>query len=584
MSVMLLPTLAFVLFGCERTPTTAPVAALAPQKLPASMTDPEWFADVTERLGVQFVHKNGEKGDVQLPKEFGSGAALFDYDNDGRLDIYLIQGGGTNDPARNQLYHQEPDGHFKDVSTGSGLDIIGRGTGVAVGDIHNDGLTDLFVCEYGGVHLFRNNGGGIFTDITEEAGIQNSGWATTGAFFDYDRDGWLDLVIVNFIQYDESIRCFDGSGKPEFCVPRTFPGTVTKLYHNLGRAPGSQAARFEDVTTKSGLVKAPSDGLGIVCADFDGDGWSDIFISDDGHPNRLFINQRDGTFKDEAVVRGMAYDNTGMTQANMGIAFGDVDGDGLADIYITHMTEERNILWKQGPPGLFQDVTGAAGLASPEGHGTGFGDAFADFNNDGTLDLAVVNGRVRRSLLQDFTVQFLPELGPFWSAYAEANQLFTNDGTGKFRDISKANPAFCKPLRIGRGLAVGDIDNDGGLDLLVTNVLGPAKVYRNVCPNRGHWLQVRAIEPVLGGRDAHCAKVTVTAGGRRRAAWINSSYSYLCSNDPRAHFGLGALSAVDGIEVEWPDGSQEHFPATSADKLIVLRHGEGSSAPHAATH
>ncbi len=548
-----------------------------PSKTEQATAGPVWFEDITAKSGINFTHDVGTLGRYFMPETVGSGAALFDYDNDGRLDIYLVQNAGPKSTSVNRLFHQGADGKFSDVSAGSGLDVAGYGMGVAIGDINNDGRPDVLVTEYGGVRLFLNQGGGRFIDITKPAGLDNPQWATSAAFFDYDRDGWLDLVVANYIDYLESERCFDRAGQPEYCGPNSRPGTVSRLFHNLGRVASAtnHAVRFEDVTVKSGLGDLPGPGLGVVCADFDGDRWPDILVANDAKPNCLWINQRDGTFRNEAGRRGIAYNAMGGADANMGIATGDVDGDGLLDIFITHLTEENNALWKQGPRGLFQESTAAAGLANTAWRGTGFGTVFADFDQDGFSDLAIVNGRVRRGTPTGGMAQVIPELGPHWSAYGDRNQLFANMGSGKFRDVSPENPPFCGTPVVGRGLACGDIDGDGAMDLLVTAVASPARLYRNVAPRRGHWLMVRAIDPALGGRDAYGAEVSVQAGGRRQVSWINPGYSYVCSNDPRAHFGLGPASRVDAITVLWPDGKQESFPGVGADQLIVLRRGQG---------
>src|SRR5438874_5476727 len=351
-----------------------------------------WFEDVTEAVGLHFKHDCGPEGTYFMPQSTGSGGALFDFDNDGRLDIYLVQNGGPSSQSKNRLYHQEPDGHFRDVSEGSGLDVTGYGMGVAVGDLNNDGLPEVLLTEYGNTRLFLNRGGGHFEDITRSAGIENTRWATAASFFDYDRDGWLDVVVVNYLDYSETIKCYDTRGNMEFCGPQGMQGTATRVYRNLGSdKPG--AIRFEDVSVVSGLAKRTGPGLGVLCADFDGDHWPDILIADDGMPNRLFINQRNGTFTEQAAQRGIAYNAFGNAVANMGIALGDVDGDGLFDIFVSHVSWEQHALWKQSPAGLFQDQTVAAGLANLSQRGTGFGTVLADFDLDGALDLAFVNGR-----------------------------------------------------------------------------------------------------------------------------------------------------------------------------------------------
>lgn len=539
-----------VAVGCQSAVTPEP-------------TPPQWFEDVTEKVGLDFVHDPGPVGEYQLPQIAGSGAAFLDFDGDGRLDIYLIHNGGPSG-RRNQLFRQGPDGRFRDVSSGSGVDVAGWGMGAAVGDINNDGRPDLLVTEFGRLWLFLNNGNGTFSDITQAAGVNSLLWGTSAAFFDYNRDGWLDLVVVNYAQYDPSWPCFHPGGGRDFCTPTHFPEAVTRLY----RHQGTEMPRFEDVTVSSGLARATAYGLGVYCADFDGDGWPDIFVASDQRPNRLWINQRDGTFKEDALVRGLAYNCLGKPQANMGIAIGDVDGNGLFDIFVTHLTDETHALWVQEPRGWFRDRTTAAGLASPRWPGTGWGTVLIDFDHDGALDLALVNGRVIRAREP---VSGVPEP---WAWYAERNQLFANDGTGIFRDASLENPAFCGIPGVYRGLAYADFDNDGAVDLLVTALAGRARLFRNVALKRGHWLRVRTVDRVLR-RDAYGAEVTVRAGGRDRTQTVMPASSYLCSNDPWLHFGLGSAERIDAVVVHWPDGLIEEFPTLSSNQAVVLHRGEG---------
>jgi hypothetical protein len=440
---------------------------------------------------------------------------------------------------------------------------------VAIGDVNNDGWPDVLVTLYGSVRLFLNRGDGTFTDVTKESDLQNPLWATSASFVDYDRDGWLDLVVVNYVDHDPSWKCYHESSRREYCGPTFFPGTVTRLFRNLG-GTGKGGVRFQDVTVQAGLAKAPGPGLGVYCADFNGDGWPDIFVSNDGKPNHLWINQKNGTFTEEAFFRGIAVDAMGRSQAGMGVAVGDVDGDGLFDIYVAHLTSEHNTLWQQGPKrGMFLDRTAAAGLLVSDWRGTGFGTVMGDFDQDGWLDIAVVNGRIQQG-----TATPNPALPAQLNDYSERNNLFRNLGAGRFRDVSRLNPAFCGTPRIGRGLAAGVLNRDGALDLVVNSVADRARVYRNVAKQRGHWLLVRALDPRLK-RDAYGAFVTLRVGDRKLLRIINPGDSFQSSSDPRGHFGLGTAARYDAIHVLWPDGRSEVFPGGDADRVLVLRRGEG---------
>ncbi|HRY51550.1 MAG TPA: CRTAC1 family protein [Candidatus Paceibacterota bacterium] len=565
-----IPAMLLFLGGCGKSSTRSDSDPAAPAATPKG---PVFFREAAEKTGLKFVHDSGSLGEFVMPEHIGSGAALLDYDNDGLLDVYLIQCGGPQSSSLNQLFHQQPDGSFQNTSQGSGLDVAGVGMGATAGDVNNDGLTDLFVTEYGRVRMFLNRGGGRFEDVTTEAGIDNGRWATAASFVDYDRDGWLDLVIGNYVDYNPNQQCYDPAGKPDFCGPQNFQTTVSRLYHNRSAGLGRGKVSFEDTTVRSGFAKHQGKALGLLCADFDGDRWPDIFVSDDGVPNRLYINQRNGTFIEEAALRGLAFNAMGTTAGNMGIGLGDINNDGLFDLFITHLTHEQHALWVQGPRGMFEDRIAGYGLANLAWRGTGFGTAQVDFDLDGWCDLAVINGAIRRGSAHQ--APGLLGLIPFWIPYAQRYQLFLNDGRGRMIDVSAANPEFCGFAGIGRGLACGDINNDGALDLLAVCAGGPVQLFLNIAPRRGHWLTVRALDPNLGHRDAIGSEIRLQAGGQCFWRLIQPSTGYLVSNDPRAHFGLGPIQQIDSLSVIWPDGKEERFPGGAADRHLILQKGMG---------
>ncbi|HJZ57122.1 MAG TPA: CRTAC1 family protein [Gemmataceae bacterium] len=547
--------------ACNRTPNGQAEPAAAPP----------WFEDVTDAVGLNFTHDCGPTGTYFMPQSMYGGAALFDADGDGRLDVLLLQGAGPNTGVGNRLYLQTPDGKFRDASAGSGLDFDGYNVGVAIGDVDNDGRPDVLITQFVGARLLHNEGGGKFRDITAEAGLANPLWGASAAFVDYDRDGRLDLIIVNYLDYDKSWPCNGTDGTREFCGPRTFPGTVPRLFHNLGPGDG-KPVRFADVTVEAGLATKAAPGLGVYAADLTGDGWPDLLITNDGTPNHLWVNQADGkTFKNEAMSRGIALTANGLSFANMGIAVADYDGDGLLDIFVTHLGSETHTLWRQGPLGQFRDRTQESQVVRTAWRGTGFGAVAADFDRDGWPDIAFVNGRIHRE-------KVLPgadHLPVFWQPYAERNQLLRNAGGGQFEDASEAHPEFCGRPNVARGLAVGDFDNDGRPDLLVVSVGDRARLYRNVAPG-GHWVGVRVTDPAKGNRDLLGTVVRVTAGGRTWVQVAQSASSYLSASDPRPLFGLGGATAYDRIEVTWPNGTREAFPGGPADRWVGLTPGSGN--------
>lgn len=541
------------------------------------------FNDVAEEVGLKFRHYNGMTGKFFLPEIMGAGAALFDYDNDGDLDVLLVQGnvleprdnpGSTMFPwrqpesPRSKLFRNDltvnRDGtrklQFSDVTEKSGIVATGYGMGVAAGDINNDGLPDLYLANLGSNQMYLNKGNGTFVDVTRNTGTDDSRWSTSAAFFDYDRDGWLDLMVVNYADFSPANNpsCYAQTSARDYCTPRVFRAPGNRLFHN--RRDGT----FEDVTVSSGIAREFRHGLGIVTADFDDDGWLDIFVANDGDPNQLWINQKDGTFKNEALLSGAAVNRDGKAEAGMGVDAGDFDGNGADDIFVTHLMDETNTLFMNLGRSLFEDRTREAGLGMPGRRFTGFGTLFFDYDNDGPLDLFVVNG----------AVQLLPELmkrgDPF--PLAQPNQLFRNEGNGKFIEVSER---ALQPLAVGRGAALGDIDNDGDSDVLVTNNNGRAKLFLNLVGDQNHWLGLRLIG--RDGRDMLGTRVQVVIK-KDQVLWrrVRTDGSYLSANDPRVLAGLGSATRVEVVRVHWPDGSVEEWKELSVDRYHTLKQGTQS--------
>jgi hypothetical protein len=521
------------------------------------------FADVTDRIGLDFRHDPELSGRYRLPEIVGPGAALFDHDGDGDLDLYLTQGGPAGGAA-NRLFRQDDDGGFTDATAESGLGDAGRGMGVAAGDVDNDGDLDLFVANFGPDALYVNQGGGRFVEAAREAGLDGGGFATSAVFCDYDRDGYLDLYVTHYVADDPDVTCQGRDGAIDFCGPSAFAGEPDRLYRNRGDGT------FADASREAGVASVAAPGLGVVCQDLDGDGWMDFYVANDGVANQLWHNRGNGRFEDLALVSGTALNAFGEAEAGMGVTLGDADGDGQLDIFLTHLDKETNTLYRNEGGSMFSDRTSMTGLASPGRAMTGFGTAFLDYDHDGALDLAVVNGAVYRALGPIGT-----SLEAYERTLGQENLLLRNMGEGRFEDVSASAPAFTSRREVGRGLAVGDVDEDGDLDLLVANAGGSARLFRNQAPKVGHWLMVRAYDPALS-RDAHGAVVTVTAGGKEYVRIANPGYGYLSSHDPRAHFGLPPDAAPEEIRVRWPDGVLERFPGGETNRHLTLRKGAGS--------
>ena len=540
------------------------------------------FKETTDSSGLSFRHWCGDSGTYFVPESMGSGIALLDYDRDGDLDIFAVQGmplaaakvkpvASSGFSPTSRLY-QQTRGQFTDVTAAAGLeDPAPFGMGAAVGDVNNDGWPDLFVSKYGSDRLYLNQAG-KFEDITVSSGIDNPQWGTSACFTDYDRDGWLDLLVVNYYDYYPSRRSILPSGHEDYIGPTSFDSVPARLYRNLSGEGPKKQVRFRDVSFETGIGTKPGPALGILPADFNGDGWIDLYVANDGKANFLWLSRDGKTFDEEAIPNGAAYNAAGAPQASMGVTAGDVDGDGRPDLFMTHLEGEYSTLYRQVAPGIFEDRTAIAGLAAPTIPRTGFGTALADLDLDGDLDLVIANGKVRRNE-HDAPAKGLEN---YWLPYAERNQIFLNSGHGTFNEIVGDQDSFIAQPHVTRGLAVGDIDEDGDLDLVTSEINGPARLFLNTAERKGSWLVVRAVDPRRGGRDAYGATVTVFIGERRWSRDINPAFSYLSSNDPRAHFGLGEATKYDRIEVLWPEGTKETFPGGAVNAVLTLHRGQGA--------
>ncbi|PYX46244.1 MAG: RNA-binding protein [Acidobacteria bacterium] len=505
----------------------------------------------------------------------GTGVAIFDYDNDGWPDIFLVNGTTLEGfPAgkgpTNHLYRNNHDGTFSDVTNQAGLaDASGWGQGACVGDYDNDGWEDLYVTYYGKNRLYHNERG-VFREVGEASGTAGSGkaWGTGCAFVDYDRDGLLDLVVANYVDFDLSTAPAPGErascvwkGVPVMCGPRGLPGAKNILYHNLG------GGKFADATTKAHIDKTSGHySLGVATFDFDNDGWPDIYIACDSTASILFRNNHDGTFTDVAVSAGAAYNEDGREQAGMGVSVGDFNGDGDLDIFKTNFSDDTSTLYRNNGNGTFDDVTFAAGLGLHTQY-LGWGTTFFDFDDDGWPDLLVVNGHVYPEVDKQ-------HLG---STYPEPRILYHNNGNGTFSDISvEAGPGITA-MHAGRGLAVGDLWNDGRLSAVISNMNDHPSLLVNQVRSANHWIGIRTIG-TKSNRDGIGARITVKAGARTLVDEVRSGASYASNNDMRVHFGLGASVKIDWVQIRWPSGLTERFDDLGVDKIHTIKEGSGKSA------
>ncbi len=544
------------------------------------------FDEVSKQVGLDFQHYNGMTGRYYLPEITGSGAALFDYDRDGDLDIFLVQGtalepgvkpGDTLFPwraagmPRGRLFRNDlvigKDGRrtlkFVDVTDKSGIVASGYGMGVAAADINNDGWMDLYVCNLGSNQMFLNRGDGTFIDSTQKTNTDDARWSTSAAFFDYDRDGWLDLFVANYVDFSvaNNPTCYANSSAKDYCGPKAFHPVPDRLFHNKGDGT------FEDATASSGIIKDFGAGLGVVTDDFNGDDWPDIYVANDGDPNQLWINQKNGTFKNQALLGGAALNRDGQAEAGMGVDAGDFDGDGNDDIFLTHLMEETNTLYANLGGGVFEDRTLEAGLGLKTRRYTGFGTAWFDYDNDGWLDLLSANGAVR-------TLEALLGSGDRYPL-GQPNQLFHNTGKGSFIEASAEAGESFQLLEVSRGAAFGDIDNDGDTDVLISNNNGRARLLLNQVGNRNHWLGVRLIGKKFA-RDMLGARIDlVAASGRVLRRRVRTDGGYLSSQDHRVLFGLGDSNRITAVRVRWPSGKVDEWKNPPVDLYITLTE-EGS--------
>ena len=546
----------------------APPATLSPT-LPDQKAQPEQpgkFVDVTSAGGVHFLGQAYHTAKKYLIETMGSGVALFDYDNDGRLDIFFANGAALTDPMTpgaipkksgprdwNRLYHQKLDGSFEDVTEKAGLAGVGYDLGVAVGDYDNDGYEDLYVTGYGGNHLYHNDGNGTFTDVTASSGTSGSGWSTSAAWIDLDNDGLLDLVVLRYLKWDFSdLWCGEHrEGYRSYCHPDLFQPLSPLVYHNDGNG------HFTEVGAKIGLDK-PGKGLGIAIADYDRDGHTDIFVANDSMLEFLYHNKGNGTFEEVGLSEEVSVDGDGQTYAGMGVAFSDYNNDGLPDLIVTDLANQKYALYQNNGDGSFTYSSYLSGVAAATLLHSGWGVDFLDYDNDGWKDLIVAQGHDIDNVQLSF-----PQL-----RYKEPMLLMHNDGK-HFVDVSGASGDVFHEAWVGRGLATGDIWNNGQVDVVVTTNGGPAYLLRNETPTHNHWLDIR-LTGHKSNRDGIGAEIKLTTLGGTQLITVSTAGSYLSANDRRAHFGLGSDAVARTIEIRWPSGTVQTLKNVQGDRVLVV--------------
>ena len=518
------------------------------------------FTDIAPESGLVFTHFNGAREQFYFPEIMGAGAAFLDYDGDEYQDVYLVNGSSLPrpDPVKDpssRLFRNRGDGTFTDVTAVTGLEVKGIfGTGVGVGDYDNDGDPDLYLTGYLRSALLRNNGDGTFADSTAEAGVENQGhWAASSGFFDYDRDGDLDLLVANYVRFDtqQNTLCRQG-GERSYCHPSTFQSDSSVLYRNNGDAT------FTDVSQDSGIGKVAGKALGVVFADYDGDSWDDVFVACDTTPDLLFKNNRDGTFSEVGLLAGVAYDHNGHARAGMGVDFGDYDGDGLMDLVVTNFSMEGNALFRNLGDGSFSEETYTTGILENSFLNVGFGVGFLDIDNDSDLDVFSVNGHVIHNIdrYRDDTT------------FAQQMLLYENTG-GHYQEVSSRSGECFKRLDVGRGAAFADFDNDGDMDILVSNNGSRVRLLRNDGGNQGNWLSLKLVGR-KSNRDGIGARVRARLGNRWLYRQIVRAGSYLSSNDVRLHLGLRQVEQVDKLEITWPSGAVQKLKEVESNQFLTV--------------
>ena len=533
---------------------------------PPSAGSAESFIDVTQRLGVNFQYRSSHTSRKYLLETMGAGVGLFDYDNDGRLEIFLVNGAPLADPTPkgtvpqkadsqywNRLYHQKSDGTFEDVTEKAGLQGAGYGMGVAVGDYDNDGFEDLYVTAYGGNRLYHNNGNGTFTDVTSKAGVAGSGWSTSAAWVDLDGDGFLDLIVLRYLDWDfDDVWCGEHKeGYRAYCHPDYFKPIAPLVYHN------NKDGTFTEIAQKVGMGK-PGKGLGVAIADYDRDGNVDLFIANDSTPEFLYRNKKDGTFEEVGLASGTAVDIDGQTYAGMGVDFADYNNDGLPDIVVTDLANQRYPLYQNNGDGTFTYSSQSLGIGQMTLSHSGWGIRFLDYDNDGWKDLLIAQGHDLDTIELEH-----PNLH-----YREPMLLARNTGHG-FMDVSaQSGSVFSQPW-VGRGMAIGDIDNDGRLDAIVTTNDGPPHILHNETSTRNHWILLKLVGH-KSNRDAIGAEVTLVTSAGSEYATVSSAGSYLSASDKRVHFGLGRATIAQTIEIRWPSGIKQAIQNIPGDQILQI--------------